>query len=89
MFGRYQSNLGFDHWKAVKKTLQYLQGAKDFTLTYKKADNLKVWGYSDADYNSHLDSIKSTSRNLFTLSRGAILWKSFKHSITATSTMHA
>jgi hypothetical protein len=42
MFGRYQSNLGFDHWKAVKKTLQYLQGAKDFTLTYKKADNLEV-----------------------------------------------
>ena len=68
MFGGYHSNLGFDHWKAVKKTLlHYLQGTKDFTLTYKKSNNLEVMGYSDADYNGHLDSIKSTSENLFTL----------------------
>jgi hypothetical protein len=26
MLGRYQSNPGIDHWKAVKKVLRYLQG---------------------------------------------------------------
>jgi hypothetical protein len=28
MFGRYQINLGIEHYKAVKKALRYLQGTK-------------------------------------------------------------
>ena len=42
MLGRYQSNPGQDHWKAVKKVLHYLQGTKDFMLTYRKSDVLEV-----------------------------------------------
>ena len=34
LLGRYQSNPGLDHWKAVKKVLRYLQGTKDYMLTY-------------------------------------------------------
>ena len=44
VLGRYQSNPGIDHWKAVKKTLRYLQGTKHLMLTYKRSDNLKVIG---------------------------------------------
>jgi len=44
MLGRYQSNPGIDHWKAVKKALRYIQGTKDFMLTYKRSDNLEVVG---------------------------------------------
>ena len=29
MFGRFQSNPGFDYWTAVKKVMRYLQGTKD------------------------------------------------------------
>ena len=34
--GRYLSNLGLNHWKAVKKVMRYLQGTKDYMLTYKR-----------------------------------------------------
>ena len=32
VLGRYQSNLGLDHWRAAKKVVRYLQGAKDYML---------------------------------------------------------
>ena len=50
MLGRYQSNPGIDHWKAVKKVLRYLQGTKDYMLTYRRTNNLDIIGYSDSDY---------------------------------------
>ncbi|KAL0539955.1 hypothetical protein IC582_024177 [Cucumis melo] len=45
MLGMYQSNPGMDHWKAAKKVLRYLQGTKDYMLTYKRSDHLEVIGY--------------------------------------------
>ena len=89
MLGRYQSNPGQDHWKAVKKVLHYLQGTKDFMLTYRKSDALEVVRYSDADFAGWVDFKKSTSGYIFTLAGGAISWKSSKQSVTASSTMQA
>jgi hypothetical protein len=89
MLGRFQSNLGLDHWKAAKKVLHYMQGTKDYMLTYRRSDNLEVVGYADADYTDCEDSRKSTSGYVFTLAGGAISWKSSKQTTTATSTMHA
>ncbi|TYK14596.1 Retrovirus-related Pol polyprotein from transposon TNT 1-94 [Cucumis melo var. makuwa] len=87
MLGRYQSNLGMDHWKAAKKVLRYLQGTKDYMLTYKRSDHLEVIGYSDLDFVGCVDSRKSTFGYLFLLAEGAISWKSAKQSIIASSTM--
>ncbi|KAL6342219.1 hypothetical protein AAG906_006836 [Vitis piasezkii] len=50
MLGRYQSNPSIDHWTTVKKVLRYLQGTKDYMLTYRKTNNLEIIGYSDSDY---------------------------------------
>jgi hypothetical protein len=72
LLGRFQSNLGIKHWKAAKKTLHYLQGTKQYMLTYKRTDNLKVIGYSDSDFVGCVDSQKSTSGYVFTLTNGAI-----------------
>ncbi|RVX14469.1 hypothetical protein CK203_017299 [Vitis vinifera] len=44
MLGRYQSNPGFDHWKAAKKVIRYLQGTKDYKLMYRRTSNLEVVG---------------------------------------------
>ncbi|EOY13896.1 Gag-protease-integrase-RT-RNaseH polyprotein, putative [Theobroma cacao] len=49
MLGSYQSNQGLDHWKAANKVMRYLQGTKDFILTYSLSNNLEVVGYSDSD----------------------------------------
>ena len=89
MLGRYQSNPGIDHWKAGKKVLRYLQGTKDYMLTYKRSSHLEVVGYSDSDYAGCVDSRKSTFGYMFLLARGAVSWKSGKQSVIATSTMEA
>ena len=38
--GRYLSNPFLNHWKAVKKVMGYLQGTKDYMLTYKRSEEL-------------------------------------------------
>ncbi|XP_057953811.1 secreted RxLR effector protein 161-like [Malania oleifera] len=89
MLGRYQSNPGMDHWKAAKKVMRYLQGIKDYMVTYKQVDNLEVVGYTDSDFAKCQDSKKSTSGYVFMLVGGAISWKSTKKTIVASSTMEA
>ncbi|KAG9451218.1 hypothetical protein H6P81_011183 [Aristolochia fimbriata] len=61
MLGRYQSNPGLDHWRAAKKVLRYLQGTKNYMLTYRRSDSLEVVGYFNSDFAGCVDSCKSTS----------------------------
>ena len=72
MLGRYQSNPGMEHKKAAKKVMRYLQGIKDYILTYRRSDQLEVIGYSDSDFADCQDSRKSTSGFVFLLTSGAI-----------------
>jgi hypothetical protein len=59
-------------------------------LTYEKSDApLEIVGYSDSDFVGYLDTEKSTSRYIFTLANGAMSWKSYKQTITTSSTMYA
>ncbi|WVZ58790.1 hypothetical protein U9M48_009020 [Paspalum notatum var. saurae] len=49
----------------------------------------KFVGYADADWVGCKDTKKSTSRYVFTLTRGVVSWKNCKQSIVASSTMYA
>ncbi|XP_071905715.1 secreted RxLR effector protein 161-like [Coffea arabica] len=89
MLGRYQSNPEKDHWKSAKRVLRYLQGTKDYRLTYKQSDYLEVVGYFDSDFAGCVDSSKSTSGYIFLLAGGAASWRSIKQTIVASSTMEA
>ena len=57
----YQSNPGLAHWQAVKRIMCYLRGTTDLALCYQSRD-LKLRGYSDADWSSDPDESRSTSR---------------------------
>jgi hypothetical protein len=59
-----------------------------FMLTYRKSNELEFVGDANADFAGG-DSRKSTSGYIFTLAGGAILWKSSKQTITASSIMQA
>ncbi|XP_059429141.1 secreted RxLR effector protein 161-like [Corylus avellana] len=50
LLGRYQSNIGLEHWKAAKKVMRYFQGTKDYSLTYRHTNHLKLVGYLDSDF---------------------------------------
>ena len=89
VLGRYQSNPGMDHWRAVKKVMRYVQGTKDYMLMYRQTDNFDLVGYSDADFASYIDSRKSTSGYIFIINGGAVSWRSVKQTLIATSTMEA
>ena len=44
-------------------------------------------GYTNSDFQSDIESRKSTSRYVFNLRGGAISWRSVKHSSIVDSTM--
>ena len=88
MVSRYQSNLGQAHWKAVKRIMRYLKGTVDYSLSYQGKD-LRLEGYSDADWGGDLDERKSTSGFVFLLNNGVISWSSKKQTCIALSTMEA
>ena len=44
-------------------------------------------GYSDANWISNSDEIKSTSGYVFSLGGGVVAWKSSKQTLNASSTM--
>ena len=56
MLRRYQRNPRLDHWKAANKVMRYLQGTKEYMLTYKRFDHLEAIGYSDLNYDSCVET---------------------------------
>uniref|UniRef100_A0A2N9HLT2 Reverse transcriptase Ty1/copia-type domain-containing protein n=1 Tax=Fagus sylvatica TaxID=28930 RepID=A0A2N9HLT2_FAGSY len=88
MVSRYQSNPGPAHWRVVKRILWYLCGTSDHALCYHGGD-LRLTGYSDADWASDKDECKSTLGYAFILGGGAVSWCSKKQSCIALSTMES
>jgi hypothetical protein len=89
LLGRFQSNPRMKHFNTAKKVLRYMQETKHYMLTYKRIDNLDIIDYSDADFEGHAGSQKSTSSYVFTLASGLISWRSSKQIITKSSMMYA
>ena len=71
---RFQSNPGLDHWVAVKHILKYLKRTRNYMLVYSGEDMI-LRGYTDSDFQTDVDSRKSTSGSVFTLGGGAIVWR--------------
>ncbi|KAM6596766.1 hypothetical protein CsatA_007290 [Cannabis sativa] len=89
VLGRYLSNPGIDHWKAVKKVMRYLKRTRDYMLTYRMSDHFEIIGYSDSDFEGCQDSRRSTLGYIYLLGGGAISWRSAKQTLIALSTMTA
>ena len=58
---RYLSKPSVAHQQAAKRVMRYLQGTKDYILIYKRSNNLKVIGYSEANYGGCPNDHNSTS----------------------------
>ena len=80
--------IDLDHWVAIRRVLKYLRGASDYCLCYSGFLNV-LEGFSDANWISNSDKMKSTSEYVFTIGGGAVSWKSSKQSCTTRSIMEA
>ena len=81
---RYMSRPGKQHWEAVKWILRPLRGSSNACLCFTGA-SLKLQGYVDANLTSDIDSRKSTTVFVFTLSGTTISWASNLQEIVALS----
>ena len=74
--------------EAVKLILRYLKNTVDYSLVYQGKD-LKLIGYSDAEWAGDPSQRKSTAGYAYILNGGAISWSSKKQTCIALSTMEA
>ncbi|KAJ4728518.1 Retrovirus-related Pol polyprotein from transposon TNT 1-94 [Melia azedarach] len=85
---RFLSNPRREHWNAVKWIMRYLRGTSNFKLTFGSGKPLLV-GYTDSDMAGDVDTRKSTTGYLMTLSGGAVAWQSRLQKCVALSTTEA
>src|SRR4051812_29800682 len=82
---RYQADPGEGHWTTVKNMLKYLKRTKEVFLVYGGEDELSVRGYTYASYHNNLDDSRSQSGYVFVMNGGAVIWKSSKQDMVASS----
>lgn len=78
-----------EHWSAAKRVLRYLQGTKNYNLTYEKSKTKDIIGFSDSDWAGDKENRRSTTGFTFVLSNGPIAWESRRQKTTALSTCEA
>ena len=75
VFSKFLSNLGKEHWAAMKWILRYLRGTSKTCLCFG-TDKLVLVGCTDADMEGDVDSRKFTFGYLIIFSRGVVSWQS-------------
>ena len=83
---RYTSNPNQTHWMSMKRVLGYLKWTQHYALHYNKY-RVVIEGYSDANWITGSNDVKSTSGYVFILGGGGVSWKSSKQTCIARSTM--
>ena len=79
-------------WTLLKQVMRYLKGTSDFKMNFSKTNSdLRLVGYSDADWASSVEDRRSTTGYYFQLNveGPAISWKSRKQQTVALSTCEA
>lgn len=85
---RFSSNPGDDPWVALERVLWYLRGTPSFGIHYTGYPPL-LEGYSDANWITNANEIKTTSGNVLTLAGVVVSWRSCKQTNLTRSTMQA
>jgi hypothetical protein len=77
------------HWKVGKRILRYVNGTRNFGISYSKTDEFELIGYTDSDCVSSIDDRKSTSGYVFHFGNGVVSWSSKKQPIVSLSSTEA
>jgi hypothetical protein len=82
---RYSASPGDRHWVALYRVLRYLKGAMNLGIKYTGFPSV-LEGFSDANWISDSDQMKSTSGYVFTLAGRAVSWRLSKQTVLTRST---
>lgn len=91
LLSQFSANPLNEHWTAVKRVFCYLQGTKDFGITYAPLNNdncIEFTGFSNADWGSDRNR-RSILGYAFLLGGSAISWSSKKQPTVSLSSMEA
>jgi len=72
-----------NHWKSIKRFLQYLKGTVNFGIKYTNDFSVELTGHSN--WARTLDDKRSISRYVFSVGSGFVSWNSKKQSIFSLS----
>ena len=96
IISQYASNPTDEHLRAAKRVLRYLRGTSNYKLrlglgseSKDQVQNLRLSGYSDANWGNDVETRRSTSGYVFYLNDGLISWSSKKQGTVALSTTEA
>ena len=85
---RYTQSPNWDHWTVVRRVLKYLRGTINYGLCFSGFSSV-LEGFSDANWISNSDDMKSTRGYVFIIGGSAFSWKSTKQTCITRSTMKA
>ena len=86
---QFSTNPGNVHWQAVKRILRFLNGNKNFGITYTKEDGVRIVAYSDSDWAGDVDGRRSRTGYVVYISGGAVAWMSKSQKVVALSSCEA
>jgi hypothetical protein len=66
-------------WKVGKHVLRYLRGTSEYVLWYRQTDEVKLHGFTDADWESIPTNIKRTLGGIFSIGSTTISWYNKKN----------
>eukprot|EP00253_Pinus_taeda_P027191 PITA_27191 len=72
-------------WKAGKHVLCYLKGTSGYVLRYRQEDEVKLCGFTDADWVGSPTDRKSTSGGIFSIGSTTVSWYNRKQRSVALS----
>eukprot|EP00253_Pinus_taeda_P001464 PITA_01464 len=73
------------HWAAAKHVLRYIQGTIDYGLLYTRSKDIRLSGFTDANWERSSVDWKSTSSYCFNIGLGMTSWCSRKQKFVALS----
>jgi hypothetical protein len=76
-------------WKAGKHVLRYLKGTSKYGLWYRQMDEVKLHGFTDADWVGSPTDRKNTSGGIFSIGSTTVSWYSRKQRSVALSSAEA
>ncbi|PKI58072.1 hypothetical protein CRG98_021565 [Punica granatum] len=77
------------HMIAATRVIRYLKGTVTFGIKFTKGNQFNLCGFTDSDWASCVEDMRSTSGYCFTVGSGCFSWSSKKQEVVAQSTAEA